>query len=76
MSDHNDFLVTKAYATATCKFGQGEPCCKYLMIGPKGFECAKLNLPFRQLVDARTNMRAKGDNCAGKPDELAAFLND
>ena len=25
----------------TCRLGQGKKCCSYLVLGPKGFECAK-----------------------------------
>ena len=53
------------YAVVTCKMGQRADCCKYLVGGPKGMECAKLGV-FRSIIDARTDMVAKGDNCDGK----------
>jgi len=53
------------YAVVTCKIGQGADCCKYLIGGAKGLECAKLGV-FRSTIDARTDMTSKGDNCEGK----------
>ncbi len=52
-----------------CKIGQGKDCCRYLTMGPNGFECAKLNLGLMLTIDARVeSMNAKGDNCEGKED--------
>lgn len=67
-------VITEEHLKGTCNIGQGELCCKYLTFS-NGFECAKLNPSLRAMIDARTNMKAKGDNCPGKPDELAEFLN-
>lgn len=58
--------VEKAYATDTCKIGQGAACCRYLVVGSLGLECAKLT-PLRDVLDARVGqMSAKGDNCDGR----------
>ncbi len=45
-------------------------CCRYLVMGSNGWECAKLtemkaHLDFR--ADVLEDMRATGDNCEGKP---------
>lgn len=49
-----------------CKVGQGKECCRYLMAGPDGFECAK-GTGFAKHIDLRVHtMTAQGDNCEGK----------
>jgi hypothetical protein len=58
-----------------CKIGQGSDCCRYLMIGPNGFECAKLT-SLKAHLDHRVELKtivAQGDNCEGKTIEQ---LND
>ena len=56
-----------------CKIGKGNECCRYLVIGSKGFECMK-NTEMKPLLDKRVEnkmMTARGDNCSGKTvDEL------
>ncbi len=56
---NNDFIKQ------TCKLGQMAECCKYLMMGAAGFECAKTNPTAKAILDKRTHMHAKGDNCPG-----------
>jgi hypothetical protein len=54
-----------------CKAGQRNACCRYLVIGPMGFECAK-NTELKAYLDSRVAMEtmvARGDNCEGKPAE-------
>ena len=50
-----------------CRIGQKADCCKYLMGSVKGFQCAKdPELEgFKDLIDGRDDMVAKGDNCDG-----------
>jgi hypothetical protein len=51
-----------------CKIGQGHNCCRYLMMGAGGFECAKHGT-LQALLDSRVEMEtivARGDNCEGK----------
>jgi len=37
-----------------CRIGQGHECCRYLMMGPKGFECAKVaGIRVKALLDQR-----------------------
>ena len=53
-----------------CRIGQGHECCRYLMMGTKGFECAKVaGIGVKALLDKRVaeeTMTARGDNCDGK----------
>jgi hypothetical protein len=55
-----------------CKIGQGKACCRYVIAGPGGIECAK-HTDLRNLLDKRVaagTFVAQGDNCAGlKPTE-------
>lgn len=54
------------YVMNVCKIGQKQECCRYLMGGPNGFECAKLSEFMKSTIDARAHeMNAKGDNCDG-----------
>ena len=50
-----------------CKIGQGKDCCKYLLAGAKGFECAKIDKEWKKIVDNSWNSTktAQGDNCEG-----------
>ncbi len=51
-----------------CKIGQGNACCRYLMVGAGGFECAK-RTSLQVTLDMRVyndTMVAQGDNCEGK----------
>ena len=51
-----------------CKAGQGNACCRYLVIGIHGFECVK-QTDMREYLDARVAMEtmvARADNCDGK----------
>ncbi len=69
MSDLNIYIPTvpNQYANDVCKMGQGADCCKYLMAGPNGLECAKdpANFGFKDQIEANNTMTAKGDNCDG-----------
>jgi len=58
-----------------CKIGQGHDCCRYLVVGPNGFECMK-NTSLAPVLDKRVTdetISARGDNCEGKTIEE---LND
>lgn len=51
-----------------CKIGQGNDCCRYLILGTEGFECAKhteLAILLNSRVMAGTIV-ARGNNCEGK----------
>jgi hypothetical protein len=59
--------MNEKYVKETCKPGTTE-CCRYLLMGSRGWECAKLtdmknHIDFR--ADILEDMRATGDNCAG-----------
>ena len=50
-----------------CKPGTTE-CCRYLVVGGDGFECAK-HTSLKGILDTRAEvgqMRATGDNCDGE----------
>jgi hypothetical protein len=54
-----------------CKIGQGNDCCRYLAVGPDGFECLKSS-DLKDHIDnrvARNDMTAQGDNCGGRGQE-------
>ena len=54
--------------TDTCKIGQGHDCCRYLVVGRRGFECAKHSICAAATLDFRVEMEtitARGDNCEG-----------
>ena len=61
------------YVKNVCKLGQGKPCCRYLIVGYKGFECAKLT-HLKLTLDAKVEentMTAQGDNCDGFTTEVS-----
>lgn len=62
--------ISKDTLNQVCLIGQGEMCCRYIMLGAAGFECGK-HSEFKTQLDKRveTNtITAKGDNCAGLVD--------
>ena len=62
--------MNREYVIETCKLGQGHDCCRYLLGGPKGFECAKNSPALKLQLDARgDSMVARGDNCEGAENE-------
>jgi hypothetical protein len=63
----NKHLLTDKEVKEVCKPGSPD-CCRFLVCGAKGFECAKLT-ELRNTLDFRANigqMTARGDNCEGK----------
>jgi len=49
-----------------CKIGQGAACCKFLLCGSNGFECAKAEgWEFEILEKWNSTKVAQGDNCSG-----------
>jgi len=51
-----------------CKPGQGEGACRYLVMMPGEFSCAK-GSNLQSAIDQRApTMGAQGDNCSGTPD--------
>ena len=52
-----------------CKIGQGNICCRYLVVGPKGLECMKNIVEMKEHLDEKVEaklMVARGDGCNGK----------
>lgn len=66
-------MALSEHVLNVCKIGQGNKCCRYLVMGTEGFECAKgtsLQVHLDERVYNNT-MTAQGDNCEGKtPKEL------
>lgn len=43
-----------------CGAGQGEVCCRYLVMGSDGFECGRVRESFKRMLDERgDSMRAR-----------------
>ena len=67
------------YVEDICKIGQRTDCCRYLVMGTKGFECAKFT-SIASLLDSRVvskTINARGDNCEGMTEsESIEKLND
>ena len=61
-----------------CKIGQGADCCKYLVAGGKGFECAKHDPSDKAVIDANWSESnvAQGDNCDGKDFQDETTINE
>lgn len=60
-------MIPQEYVLNTCKLGQGDECCAYLMAGVGGITCAK-DTPIEMVILGRLEagtMNAKGDNCPG-----------
>lgn len=67
-------VISETHLHETCGFGQGGKCCRYLVMGEKGFQCAKLTST-ALTIDARVAagaFAAQGDNCPGIPMETSA----
>jgi hypothetical protein len=60
--------VTDDWAKGVCRIGQGAACCRYLVMGPGGWDCAKPHGQTRAMLDKRVaagQLSARGDNCEG-----------
>ena len=61
-----------------CKRGGRAKCCRYLIAGTDGFECAKLTT-LKPVIDNKVKkgqFTAKGDNCLGiDSDKSKVILN-
>lgn len=59
--------LTMPHIKEVCKPGQGSACCRYLIVGSGGMQCAKIIDEARSVLDSRVNtMTAKSDNCEGR----------
>jgi len=60
------YIKNNEYVMNTCKPGQMEKTCRYLMMGPKGWECGKTDPKTKLMFDQKVaSMSAKADNCPG-----------
>lgn len=67
------------YLKDICKLGQGNDCCRYLVMAPTGFECGKLDPALKRTLDQRVKSRAMhawGDNCPGQVNLHQRVLED
>lgn len=58
----------KDYQKNICQIGNGHQCCKYLVLGSKGFECMRDDPANKKVIDSAwliTKHVAQGDNCKG-----------
>jgi hypothetical protein len=56
------------FIKSTCKIGQAENCCRYLVMGSGGFECGRLDDKLATTIDQRADggqMVAVSKNCKG-----------
>lgn len=69
-------MALSEYVEKICKIGQGEACCRYLVVGSKGFECMKVDPDNKIAIDMHWATHAhtsQGNNCEGKdpiPDQI------
>jgi hypothetical protein len=64
----NDINNISNHVKNVCKIGQGNACCRYLVISGQGFECVK-NTDMKAYLDSRVAMEtmiARANNCDGK----------
>jgi hypothetical protein len=57
------------WAKEVCRIGQGAGCCRFLTMGPDGWECQK-GTSMGVLLTTRAGcglMHAQSDNCPGRP---------
>jgi hypothetical protein len=60
------------YLKNTCKVGQGNSCCRYVVAGAGGITCAKLT-EMKDTIDRRVELKrfvASADNCEGKDENI------
>jgi hypothetical protein len=62
-------MLDDDYVRTTCQPGQREKTCRYLLCGPRGWECGKLDAAIAAVLDRRVaegTIVACGDNCEGR----------
>jgi len=60
--------LSAEHVKKTCKFGEGESACSYIVISSQGVMCAKGTI-IEGIIDDRREagtMSAKGNNCQGR----------
>ena len=61
--------IPQQHVDKVCKVGKGHDCCRYITMGPEGWNCEK-HSSLKALLDGRVaalSMNARGDNCSGDP---------
>jgi hypothetical protein len=63
-----DRLIPIDHLVSTCRYRQGEACCKYIFFSAQkiDFYCSKKIEELKEKLDKEI-MTAKGDNCPGLP---------
>jgi len=72
-----DTHIVQSWVEEICKIGKGSACCRYLVGGAQGFECAK-HTTMKATIDRRVeagSFTARGDNCTGLGLRRAANAN-
>jgi len=55
------------HVKSVCKPGRLAETCRYLLMGPHGWECGKTDPSMKLVIDNKVHgMTAKADNCEGK----------
>jgi hypothetical protein len=55
MTDLTKLLLTKDEVIQGCGAGRGHDCCRYLVAGGDGFECARVSPGLKKTLDDRGN---------------------
>lgn len=61
-------MAQDEWLKGVCKIGQGHECCRYVVCGPNGFECAKHDPSLAPQLNFRVfceTINARGNNCPG-----------
>jgi hypothetical protein len=59
-------FISDQHVKEICKPGQMEKTCRYLLMGPKGWECGKSDPTVKNVIDEKVaRMSAQSDNCGG-----------
>lgn len=71
---NSDQIIDKIRLVEVCKYRQGESCCKYIVYFDD-FYCVKKEEKLRNVIDSHRDMKSKGDNCIGLPDDATRQNN-
>ena len=69
MLDKGGELMDAVKLRAVCRIGLNGETCRYLGVGPDGFQCLKNDPSLKGMIDARVatgTFNAQGDNCEGE----------
>ncbi len=63
--------ISHDHLVKVCKYRQGVDCCRYIFFprDKREFYCSKKIPEMKSKFDSLSSMVAKGDNCAGLPNE-------